>query len=168
MNLPVAVLILCGLRILLNQNEFRRKVMPAPRQRHLPYPGRKQLSLNDARLSTTPPPPSWKNKINSQVVENAINDFVGTIVDKFVKKLWYSGITPDKDFPELIRGMIMNAVVEISVRVKEINIFGLIRCRTLFTFSSSKVSEFRLDDWWNRCLIVQGYSWSDGWSFGEF
>ncbi|XP_056842630.1 uncharacterized protein LOC108858932 isoform X2 [Raphanus sativus] len=127
MNLPVAVLILCGLRILLNQNEFRRKVMPAPRQRHLPYPGRKQLSLNDARLSTTPPPPSWKNKINSQVVENAINDFVGTIVDKFVKKLWYSGITPDKDFPELIRGMIMNAVVEISVRVKEINIFGLIR-----------------------------------------
>ncbi|KAL0717152.1 hypothetical protein Bca4012_066474 [Brassica carinata] len=72
--------------------------MPAPRQSHLYYPGRKQLSLNDARLSTTPPPPSWKNKINSPVVEAAINDFVDKILDVFVKKLLYSSITPDKEF----------------------------------------------------------------------
>ncbi|KAG2315667.1 hypothetical protein Bca52824_018789 [Brassica carinata] len=127
MNLPVAVLILYGLRILLNQNEFRRKVMPAPRQSHLHHPARMQLSLNDARLSTIPPPPSWKDKINSHVVEDAINDFVDKIVENYVKNLWYSSITPDKDFLELIRGLIMNAVGEISVRVKERNIFCLIR-----------------------------------------
>ncbi|KAG5405736.1 hypothetical protein IGI04_011855 [Brassica rapa subsp. trilocularis] len=126
MNLPVAVLILYCRSVLLNQNEFRRKVMPAPRQSHLYFPSRKQLSLNDARLSTTPPPPMWKYKINSPVVEAAINDFVDKILDNFVKNLWYS-ITPDKEFPELIRGLIMNVVGEISVRVKEINIFGLIR-----------------------------------------
>uniref|UniRef100_M4CBD7 PXA domain-containing protein n=2 Tax=Brassica campestris TaxID=3711 RepID=M4CBD7_BRACM len=68
----------------------------------------------------------WKYKINSPVVEAAINDFVDKILDNFVKNLWYS-ITPDKEFPELIRGLIMNVVGEISVRVKEINIFGLIR-----------------------------------------
>ncbi|CAN6819227.1 unnamed protein product [Brassica oleracea] len=70
MNLPMAVLIICGLRIISNQNESRSNVEPLTRQSHLNYPGRRQLSLNDARLSTTQPRPRWKKKkINSPVVE---------------------------------------------------------------------------------------------------
>ncbi|KAL0717161.1 hypothetical protein Bca4012_066483 [Brassica carinata] len=129
MNLPMAVLILCGLRFFLNQNEFRRNAVPATIQSHLNYSGRRQLSLNDARLSTTQPRSrrkKKKKKINSPVVEDAINDFVDKIVENYVKNLWYSSITPDKDFLELIRGVIMNAVGEISVRVKEINIVCLL------------------------------------------
>ncbi|KAJ0254446.1 Uncharacterized protein HA466_0109330 [Hirschfeldia incana] len=126
MNLPMAILILGGLRILLNQIEFRWKVMPDPRQSRLSYPEKKQLSLNDPRLSTTPPPPRWKKNIDSPVVEAAINDFIDKILNDFVINLWYSLITPDKEAPELIRGVIMDALGEISVRVKEINIVDLL------------------------------------------
>ncbi|CAG7900913.1 unnamed protein product [Brassica rapa] len=126
MNLPMAILILGALRILLNQIEFRWKVMPDPRQSRLSYPDKKQLSLNDPRLSTTPPPPRWKKKIDSPVVEAAINDFIDKILNDFVINLWYSLITPDKEAPELIRGVIMDALGEISVRVKEINIVDLL------------------------------------------
>ncbi|ESQ50949.1 hypothetical protein EUTSA_v10022527mg [Eutrema salsugineum] len=126
MNLPMAILILCGLRILFNQIEFRWKVLPTPRQSQLSYLEKKQLSLNDARLSTTPPPPRWKKKIDSPVVEAAINDFIDKILNDFVINLWYSLITPDREAPELIRGVIMDALGEISVRVKEINIVDLL------------------------------------------
>ncbi|CAH8350034.1 unnamed protein product [Eruca vesicaria subsp. sativa] len=126
MNLPMAILILGGLRILLNQIEFRWKVLPDPRQNRFSYPEKKQLSLNDPRLSTTPPPPRWKKKIDSPVVEAAINDFIDKILNDFVINLWYSLITPDKDAPELIRGVILDALGEISVRVKEINIVDLL------------------------------------------
>ena len=135
MNLPMAILILGALRILLNQIEFRWKVMPDPRQSRLSYPDKKQLSLNDPRLSTTPPPLRWKKKIDSPVVEAAINDFIDKILNDFVINLWYSLITPDKEAPELIRGVIMDALGEISVRVKEINIVDLLtRCRLLLLF----------------------------------
>ncbi|CAN8257891.1 unnamed protein product [Cochlearia groenlandica] len=126
MNLPMAILILCGLRILLNRIEFRWKVLPSPRQSQLPNPEKKQLSLNDPRLSTIPPPPRWKKKIDSPVVESAINDFIDKILNDFVINLWYSLITPDKEAPELIRGVIMDALGEIAVRVKDINIVDLL------------------------------------------
>lgn len=130
MNLPMAVLILCGLRILFNQIDFRWKVRPTPRQSQPSYIDKKQLSLNDPRLSTVPPPPRWKKKIDSPVVEAAINDFIDKILNDFVINLWYSLITPDREAPELIRGVIMDALGEISVRVKEINIVDLVtRCR---------------------------------------
>lgn len=133
MNFPMAILILCGLRILCNQIEFRWKVLPTPRQSQFSYLDKKQLSLNDARLSTIPPPPRWKKKIDSPVVEAAINDFIDKILNDFVINLWYSLITPDREAPELIRAVIMDALGEISVRVKEINIVDLLtRCRPLY------------------------------------
>ncbi|EOA29790.1 hypothetical protein CARUB_v10012885mg [Capsella rubella] len=126
MNLPMAILILGVMRVLLNQIEFKWKVVPTPRQSQLSYPEKKQLSVKDARLSGIPPPPRWKKKIDSPVVEAAINDFIDKILNDFVVNLWYSLITPDKEAPELIRAVIMDALGEISVRVKEINIVDLL------------------------------------------
>ncbi|KAL1200869.1 hypothetical protein V5N11_034602 [Cardamine amara subsp. amara] len=126
MNLPMAILILGGLRVLFNQIEFRWKAVPNPRQSHLSNLEKKQLSVNDARLSTISPPPRRKKKIDSPVVEAAINEFIDKILNDFVVHLWYSLITPDKEGPELIRGVIMDALGEISVRVKEINIVDLL------------------------------------------
>ncbi|XP_010530868.1 PREDICTED: uncharacterized protein LOC104807343 [Tarenaya hassleriana] len=126
MNFPVAILIVCGLRILSNEVEFHWKVRPSPRQSHLSYLTNKKLSLNDPRLSSAPPPPTWKKKIDSPVVEAAINDFINKILRDFVVDLWYSEITQDKEAPELIRAVIMDALGELSVRVKEINIVDLL------------------------------------------
>ncbi|WZZ42448.1 hypothetical protein YC2023_038707 [Brassica napus] len=77
----MAVLIICGLRIISNQNESRRNVEPLTRQSHLNYPGRRQLSLNDARLSTTQPRPRWKKKkINSPVLQKIVAGILSLVL----------------------------------------------------------------------------------------
>ncbi|XP_031392503.1 uncharacterized protein LOC116204515 [Punica granatum] len=126
MNIPVAILLVSGLRILLTEVEFRRKVRSGRPHTYLTLLERKQMSLNDSRLSTPPPPPKWKRKIGSPVVEAAANEFIEKLLKEFVVDLWYSDITPDKDFPEQIRGIILDAIGEISGRVKAINLVDLL------------------------------------------
>ncbi|KAA3463511.1 Sorting nexin-13 [Gossypium australe] len=112
MNLPVAVLILSALRILTNEVEFRWKIKSVRPQTYLSHLEKKQLSVNDYRLSSTPPPPKWKRKIDSPMVESAINEFIE--------------ITPDRETPELMRAVILDAIGEISGRVKGINLVDLL------------------------------------------
>ncbi|KAL2347860.1 hypothetical protein Fmac_001860 [Flemingia macrophylla] len=126
MNLPMSILFVAGLRILLNKVEFRWKVRPPRLQTYLSHLEKNQLPLNDERLSSSPSPPKWKKKIDSPVVEAALNDFIDLILKDFVINMWYAEITPDMEFPELIRELIMDALAEVSVRVKEINLVDLL------------------------------------------
>ncbi|XP_027362494.1 uncharacterized protein LOC113870094 [Abrus precatorius] len=126
MNLPVSILFVAALRILLKKVEFRWKVQPPRLQTYLSHLEKNQLSLHDERLSSSPPPPKWKKKIDSPVIEAALNDFIDLILKDFVINMWYADITPDMEFPELIRGLIMDALAEVSVRVKEINLVDLL------------------------------------------
>lgn len=126
MNIPIAVLLFSGLRVLLNEVEFHWKVRKGPQLTYLSHLEKKQLSIHDSRLSTLPPPPKWKRKIDSPIVEAAIQDFVNKLMQDFVVDLWYSSITPDQEAPELIRGVIMDALGEVSGRVKEINLVDLL------------------------------------------
>ncbi|KAM0012899.1 putative Phox-associated domain, sorting nexin, PX domain superfamily [Helianthus debilis subsp. tardiflorus] len=126
MNVPIAILLVCGSRILLNEVEFRWKVKKTEPLTYLSRLEKKQLSVNDSRLSTLPPPPKWKRKIESPIVEAAMEDFINKLLQDFVVDLWYSDITPDKEFPELIRGIIMDVLAEISARVKNINLVDLL------------------------------------------
>jgi len=87
---------------------------------------KKQLSVNDSRLSTSLPPLKWKRKIDAPLVEAAMEDFVNKLLHDYVIDLWYSDITPDKEAPELIYRVIMDALAEISQRVKEINLVDLL------------------------------------------
>ncbi|CAN0879003.1 Sorting nexin-16 [Linum grandiflorum] len=126
-NLPISILIVAALRILSNEVEFYWKPRSYVRpQSYLSHLEKKQLSVNDSRLSSAAPPPRWRRKIDSPVVEASVNDFIDKIMKDFVVDLWYSEITPDKDAPELIRGVIMDALGEISGRVKEINVVDLL------------------------------------------
>ncbi|KAL5562527.1 hypothetical protein UlMin_032274 [Ulmus minor] len=126
MNFPVAILLVCAIRILTTKVEFHWKVRPVRPQTYLSHLEKKQLSVNDSRLSTSPTPPKWKRKIDSPVVEDAANDLIEKILKDFVVDLWYGDITPDKEFPEQIRLIIMDAIGEISGRVKEINLVDLL------------------------------------------
>ncbi|XP_073264737.1 uncharacterized protein [Populus alba] len=96
------------------------------RQSYLSHLEKKQLSMNDSRLSSVPPAPKWKRKIDSPVVEAAIGGFINKILKDFVVDLWYSEITPDREAPELIRSVIMDALGEVSGRAKEINLIDLL------------------------------------------
>ncbi|KAM7474944.1 hypothetical protein LguiB_022187 [Lonicera macranthoides] len=126
MNVPIAILLVSGLRILFNEVEINWKVRTVRRQTYLSHLEKKQLSANDSLISTSLPPAKWKRKIGSPVVEAAMEDFVNKILQDFIVDLWYSEITSDKEAPELIRAIIMDALGEVSGRVKEINLVDLL------------------------------------------
>ncbi|KAI3525388.1 hypothetical protein L1887_04149 [Cichorium endivia] len=125
-NVPIAILMVSGSRILLNEVEFRWKTRKTRPQTYLSHLENKQLSVNDSRLSTVPPPPKWKRKIDSPIVEAAMEDFINKLLQDFVCDLWYSDITPDKEAPELMRAIIMDVLAEISARVKNTNLVDLL------------------------------------------
>ncbi|CAI9769106.1 unnamed protein product [Fraxinus pennsylvanica] len=126
MNASIADLLVSGLRMLFNEVEFRWKVHNARPQSYLSHLEKKQLSANDSHLTTTPPPPKWKKKIDSAVVEAAMQDFIDKFLRDFVIDLWYSDVTPDKEAPELIRAVIMDAFGEVSGRLKAVNLVDLL------------------------------------------
>ncbi|KAI3786311.1 hypothetical protein L1987_39903 [Smallanthus sonchifolius] len=125
MNVPLAILLVSGVHIMIRKVEFHWKIRK-PRQSYLSHLAKKQLSVNDSRLTTLPAPPKWKKKIDSPVVEAAMDDFVNKLLQEFVVDLWYSGLTPDKDAPQLLHAVIMDVLGEISTRVKDINLVDLL------------------------------------------
>ncbi|KAI8015385.1 Sorting nexin-16 [Camellia lanceoleosa] len=126
MNIPISILFVSALRILFNEVEFRWKVRKVCQQTYLSHLEKKRLSVNDSRLSTLPPLPKWKRKVDSPIAEAAMEEFVNKLLQDFVTDLWYSDITPDKEAPQLIRAIIMDVLGEISGRVKEINLIDLL------------------------------------------
>ncbi|KAH9656295.1 phox domain-containing protein [Citrus sinensis] len=126
MNLPISILIVCALRMLSNEVEISWKVKAQHPQTHLSLLEKKQLSVNDSRLSNASAPQKRKRKIDSPIVESAISEFIDKILKDFVVDLWYSDITPDREAPELMRSIIMDAIGEILGRVKTINLVDLL------------------------------------------
>ncbi|ESR36334.1 hypothetical protein CICLE_v10028148mg [Citrus x clementina] len=126
MNLPISILIVCALRMLSNEVEISWKVKARHPQTHLSLLEKKQLSVNDSRLSNASAPQKRKRKIDSPIVESAISEFIDKILKDFVVDLWYSDITPDREAPELMRSIIMDAIGEILGRVKTINLVDLL------------------------------------------
>lgn len=126
MNLPIAIVIVSTFRVIANEVDFKWKVKSVHPRTYLSHLERKQLSVNDSRLSSSPPPPKWKQKIDSPIVEAALNEFIDKILRDFVINLWYSEITQDREAPELLRAVILDAIAEISERVKEINLVDLL------------------------------------------
>ncbi|KAJ6821079.1 uncharacterized protein M6B38_395125 [Iris pallida] len=126
MNIPISILILTAFRYLSFEVELRWRVPPISRQSYLSRLSKKQLSVNDSRISAVPATSKWRRKIDSPPVEAAIDDFINKILQDFVVDLWYSSITPDKEAPELIRTIILDVLGEISGRVKEINLVELL------------------------------------------
>lgn len=124
-ELPLAVLVVSVLRILFNEVDFHWKVRKFRQQTYLSHLEKKQLSVNDSRLSMMPPPSKWKRKIDSPVVESAMEEFISKVLKDFVTDLWYSEITPDKEAPELIRAVIMDAL-GVAGRAKDINLVDLL------------------------------------------
>ncbi|KAL3621192.1 hypothetical protein CASFOL_036104 [Castilleja foliolosa] len=126
MNIPISILMISGLRMLSNEVEFRWKARNNRPMSYLSHLENKQLSVNDSRLTTRPPPPKWKRKIDSPVVEVAIEDFINKLLHDFVVDLWYSDITPDKEAPALIHDIVMDVLGEVTARVKELNLVDLL------------------------------------------
>ncbi|CAN6459994.1 unnamed protein product [Victoria cruziana] len=127
MNIPIAAFALAVIRMLSREVEFRWKVRLAPRRGYLAHLEEKQLAVDDPILSTSPSVTiNWVRKVNSPLVEAALDEFIGKVLKDFVVDLWYSSITPDKEAPELIRVIVNDVFGEIAERVKDVNLVDLL------------------------------------------
>ncbi|KAL6568152.1 hypothetical protein OROHE_003836 [Orobanche hederae] len=122
-NLPAALFLLITLRYLSLDADMRRKAAT--------YKG-KQTSTNSSKMRPVEgfrvltEISDWRRKVNSPVVEDAIDQFTRHIVSEWVTDLWYSRITPDRQGPEEIV-LIMNAVIgAIGSRMRNINLIDLL------------------------------------------
>ena len=122
-NLPAAASLILVLRYLSLDFETKRKAAAynskPPSANSLsqkkPVEGRKVVDRS-----------AWRRKVNSPVVENAIDHFTKHIVSEWVTDLWYSKLTPDREGPEELV-YIMNGVFgEFSARMRNINLIDLL------------------------------------------
>ena len=122
-NLPAAASLILVLRYLSLDFETKRKAAAynskPPSANSLsqkkPVEGRKVVDRSE-----------WRRKVNSPVVENAIDHFTKHIVSEWVTDLWYSKLTPDREGPEELV-YIMNGVFgEFSARMRNINLIDLL------------------------------------------
>lgn len=68
----------------------------------------------------------WRAKVNSPVVEDAIDHFTRHLISEWVTDLWYSRLTPDKEAPEELVQMINGVLGEISGRMRNINLIDFL------------------------------------------
>ncbi|KAI5446132.1 hypothetical protein KIW84_014112 [Lathyrus oleraceus] len=68
----------------------------------------------------------WRAKVNSPVVEDAIDHFTRHLVSEWVTGLWYSRLTPDKEAPEELVQLIIGVLGEISGRMRNINLIDFL------------------------------------------
>ncbi|XP_057968110.1 uncharacterized protein LOC131157761 isoform X2 [Malania oleifera] len=123
-NLPAAASLIIILRYLSLDFENRRKAKAY---------NSKSTSMNIMSQKKHPEGPKvvtkksdWRRKIDSPVVEEAIDQFTRHLVSEWVTNLWYSRVTPDREGPEELV-QIMNGVLgEISDRAKSINLIDLL------------------------------------------
>lgn len=68
----------------------------------------------------------WRKKVNSPVVEDAIDHFTRHLISEWVTDLWYSRLTPDKEGPEELVQIINGVLGEISGRMRNINLIDFL------------------------------------------
>lgn len=129
-NLPAALFLIIALRYMSLDLDMRRKAAT--------YKGKVTTGniSSERKPLASPRVPidrsDWKHKVNSPVVEEAIEKFNSHIISEWVTDLWYSRITPDRQGPEELV-LIMNGVLgEISSRMRNINLIDFL---TRFCFS---------------------------------
>ncbi|KAF2323362.1 hypothetical protein GH714_034840 [Hevea brasiliensis] len=68
----------------------------------------------------------WRRKVNSPVVEDAIDHFTRHLVSEWVTDLWYSRLTPDREGPEELVRIVNGVLGEFSTRMRNINLIDLL------------------------------------------
>ncbi|CAL9215096.1 unnamed protein product [Arabidopsis halleri] len=138
-NLPAAACLIIFLRYFSFDIEMKRKAAAY---------NSKPSSLNPPTLKNIPelpkaaPRSDWRSKVNSQVVEDAIDHFTRHLISEWVLDLWYSRITPDKQGPEELVFIINDVLGELSRRFRNVNLIDLLT-RDLIDIICRRVELFR-------------------------
>ena len=123
-NVPAAVFLIVILRYFSLDFEMRRKAAvynSKPASANI-YSQKKPLEGPKPVFEK----PDWRRKVNSPVVEDAIDHFTRHIVSEWVTDLWYSRITSDRQGPEELVHIINGVLAEISSRMRNVNLIDLL------------------------------------------
>ncbi|XP_012073353.1 uncharacterized protein LOC105634990 isoform X2 [Jatropha curcas] len=122
-NLPAAASLIVFLRYFSLDYEMRRKAAAY---------NSKPSSANTVSQNNTSDPtralerPDWRRKVNSPVVEDAIDHFTRHLISEWVTDLWYSRLTPDREGPEELVHIMNGVLGEFSSRMRNINLIDLL------------------------------------------
>ncbi|KAF5453145.1 hypothetical protein F2P56_028074 [Juglans regia] len=122
-NLPAAASLIIGLRYISLDFDMRRKAAA--------------YNSNPSSANALPPKiplelpknvenSEWRSKVDSPVVEDAIDHFTRHLVSEWVTDFWYSRLTPDKEGPEELLNIVNGVLGEISARTRNINLIDLL------------------------------------------
>lgn len=156
-NLPAALLLIITLRYLSLDIDIRRKSATYKSKQTSTSISSTKNPLKGVRVETEMS--DWKRKVNSPVVEDAIDQFTRHIVSEWVTDLWYARVTPDRQGPEELVLIINGVLGEISCRMRNINLIDLLTrdiisivCRRLELF---RVTKTKIERHQSRLLTVE-------------
>ncbi|XP_075112372.1 uncharacterized protein LOC107797999 isoform X1 [Nicotiana tabacum] len=156
-NLPAAALLIVILRYLSLDFDARIKAVTYKSKSSSSNGSiqKKQLEGPKAVNETS----DWRKKVDSPIVEDAIDHFTRHIVSEWVTDLWYSRITSDRQGPEELVQIINDVLGEISYRMRSINLIDLLTrdvvnliCTHLELFRTSKI---RIEKKHSRSLTIE-------------
>ncbi|KAH9311250.1 hypothetical protein KI387_026285, partial [Taxus chinensis] len=125
-NIPISILLISVLRYFSLELELRWRMDPIHQESYHSHLKIRQLSHSDPLLLSPPISKKWKRTIDSPVVAAAVDKFTQKIVQEFITDLWYSSVTPDREFPDQIRLLINDVLGEVAQRLKHINLIELL------------------------------------------
>ncbi|KAI5602598.1 hypothetical protein BDE02_01G165500 [Populus trichocarpa] len=140
-NLPAAASLIILLRYFTMDYEMRKKAAaynnkPASAKSST-LPQNKSLELTRVVEKS-----DWRRKVNSPVVENAIDHLTRHLVSEWVADLWYSRLTPDKEGPEELVQLMNGVLGEFSSRMRNVNLIDLLT-RDLINLICTHLELFR-------------------------
>ncbi|TYG75934.1 hypothetical protein ES288_D03G072800v1 [Gossypium darwinii] len=140
-NLPASASLIVLLRYISIDYEMRRKAAVY---------NRKYSSMSSLTPKQPPERPKvvdrsdWRRKVNSPIVEDAIDHFTRHLISEWVTDLWYSRLTPDREGPEELVLIINGVLGELSDRMKNINLIDLLT-RDLINLICTHLELFRVN-----------------------
>lgn len=90
-----------------------------------------QMTHGNTSFQPHSEPTDWRRKVDSPIVEAAIDKLTRHLVSEWLTNLWYEKITPDKDGPEELTEIINGVLGEICLRAKDVNLIDLITRDTI-------------------------------------
>lgn len=134
-NMPSAVLVIILLRYISYDVSARRRIAEQGTPSSTKNILQKQMPLGNASFQPHSEPTNWRRKVDSPVVEAAIDKLTRHLVSEWLTNLWYEKITPDKDAPEELTEIMNGVLGEICLRAKDVNLIDLITRDTVHLVS---------------------------------
>ncbi|KAI4387018.1 hypothetical protein MLD38_004885 [Melastoma candidum] len=122
-NLPAAAVLIIALRYVLLDFEMKRKASAYNNRKATIKKGSSENTLEVPKIVRRA---NWRRKVDSPIIEDAMEQFTRHLISEWVTDLWYHKLTPDREGPEELVHIIIDVLAEISDRARNVNLIDLL------------------------------------------